>query len=154
MSDTRNNIQTVLDFMGPDTSSAAGLAAAGGGCGTNDAMTYLRTRAGANVQFCTPGKDPVRTLDGVPGVQVYNFGPPTDPTFLAKFDPSKKNPETYDQPGAAAAAAALSASDSFLAAISEADDSRFGKLKEQTFRKIVKRNLGTLKIGAASKMTG
>ena len=133
MTDTRDEIQAVLDFMGPDTGSGDGLAAAKGGCGTDDAMEYLRTRPGANVQYCTPGTDPVRTLEGVPDVRIYAFAPPTDPKFLAKFDPSKKHPETYDQPGAAAADAALSATDSFLAAVSDADSSRFGQLKEQTY---------------------
>ena len=133
MTDTRDDIQSVLDFMGPDTGTTAGLAAAGGGCGTDDAMNYLRTRAGANVQYLTPGKDPYRTLDGVPDVRIYNFGPPNDPKFLAKFEPSKTDPETYDQPGAAAASTALSASDSFLAAVSAEDGSRYGQLKELTY---------------------
>ncbi len=133
MTDTRDEIQTVLDFMGPYTPSGGGLAAAGGTCGTDDAMNYLRTRAGANVQYCTPGTDPVRTLEGVPNVRIYNFGPPTDPTFLAKFDPSKTNPETYDQPGAAASATAAFASNSFLAAVSDAANPLFGPLKEPTY---------------------
>jgi len=140
MTDTRDEIQSVLDFMGPDSGPAgagSGLAAAAGGgaCGSDDAMDYLRTRQGANVHYCTPSSDPVHSLDGVPDVRVYVFGPPTDQTFLAKFDPSKSNPETYDPPGAAAAessASAAAAMDSFLAAVSEADSSRYGQLKEQT----------------------
>ena len=123
----------VLDFMGPEAGSGDGLAAARGACGTEDAMNYLRTRAGANVQYCTPATDPVHTLEGVPNVRIYTFGPPTDPKFLAQFNPSKTNPETYDPPGAAAADTALSAADSFLAAVSDADSSRFGQLKEHTY---------------------
>jgi hypothetical protein len=136
MTDTRDEIQSVLDFMGPDTGSGGGLAAAVGAaaaCGSDDAMNYLRTRAGANVHYCTPSSDPVHSLDGVPDVHVYVFGPPTDPKFLAKFDPSRSNPETYDPPGAAAAGTTASAMDSFLAAVSAADSSRFGQLKEQTY---------------------
>ena len=108
MTDIRDNIQSVLDFMGPEAGSGDGLAAARGACGTEDAMNYLRTRAGANVQYCTPATDPVHTLEGVPNVRIYTFGPPTDPKFLAQFNPSKTNPETYDPPGAAAADTALS----------------------------------------------
>jgi hypothetical protein len=133
MTDTRDEIQSVLDFMGPDTGSGDDLAAAGRGCGTDDAMEYLRSRAGANVQYCTPATDPVRTLEGVPDVRIYTFGPPTDPKFLAKFDPSKKNPETYDQPGAAATDTTLAAAGSFLAAVSNDPSAGFGKLKEQTY---------------------
>ena len=132
MADTHDQIQSVLDFMGPDTGGGGGLAAAAGACGTDDAMNYLRTRAGANVQYCTPATDPVHTLDGIPDVRVYTFGPPTDTSFLAKFDPSKTNPETYDPPGAAAAETALFASDSFLAAVSGADGSPYSQLQEQT----------------------
>jgi hypothetical protein len=136
MAESSQDIQSVLDFMGPDTGAGGALAAAGAaGCGSDDAMEYLRTRRGATVQYCTPGTDPVRTLEGVPDVRVYVLAPPTDPKFLGKIDPSRKNPETYTEPGAPAAAAAAalaSVTDSFLAAVSEAGGPHFGPLKETT----------------------
>lgn len=132
MADTRDSIQSVLDFMGPDPGSLSSLAA-NGGCGTDDAMNYLRSRAGARVQYLSPGQNTVRTLDGVPNVRVYTFGPPTEPKFLGKVNPSKKKAETYEEPGAAGDLASLSAADSFLAAVSGADSSRYGPLKELAY---------------------
>ncbi len=134
MTDTQSDIQTVLDFMGPVSGGEGGLAAAAGvTCGTDDAMNYLRTRAGSNVQYLTPNKDPIRTLDGVPNVRIFAFGPPTDETFLAKFEPSATNPETYTPPSGQASSAALAAADSFLAAVSEPDGSRYDQLRELTY---------------------
>jgi len=129
MSDTRDTVQTVLDFFGPDPGSGGGLAAKGGACSTDSAMDYLRNRPEANKHYCTPATEPIHTLENVPGVQIYVLGPPTKTSFLGKLNPSKAHPETYhDQPGMTAAAA----SDSFLAAASAADDLNFVDMKELT----------------------
>ncbi len=126
MSETSATVQSVLDFFGPDPGSGEGLAAKTGACSTQDAMDYLRNRAGANKHYCTPTTEPVHTLDDVPGVQVYVLGPPTDEAFLGKVNPSKAHPETYDDnPGVTASVA----TDSFLAAASPADDPNFNDLK-------------------------
>ncbi len=96
-------------------------------------MNYLRTRAGAHVQYLSPGQNTVRTLDGVPNVRVYTFGPPTNTKYLGKENPSKKKAETYEEPAALGDLAGLSAADSFLAAVSGADSTRYGPLKELAY---------------------
>jgi hypothetical protein len=131
LTDTKESIQSVLDFMGPDPGSSDGLAAAGGACTSDAAMNYLRTRSGANVHYCTPTTDPIHTLDGVPGVQIYVLGPPTNPSFLGKVNPSVSHPETYNQ--TAMAANEEAATDSFLAAVSEDYDPCYAPFKELTY---------------------
>lgn len=60
---------------------------------TADALEAVRTLAPKPPRYCRP-KDPPQLLPGT-GVRTYVLGPPTDPKFLKKYAPSRREPETY-----------------------------------------------------------
>ena len=76
-------VEDVLGFFG----------AAGGGS-TEDALNILRDCA-RSTRFCRPGGDPI-TLRQVPGVRFFVLGPPENEELIKRSDPSKRNPEVYE----------------------------------------------------------
>ena len=59
---------------------------------TSDALEVVKSLS-KDLRFCTPSDKPVK----IPGtdVRVYVLGPPPDEKFIKKYNPSKKEPETY-----------------------------------------------------------
>jgi hypothetical protein len=82
-------------FFGIDLAAAA--AAQEGIDKTGQAMAFLRTK---NAKYLTPGKKPP-ALAGLPGVEFFVLGPPTDEKLLKKDLPTKKGRETYEEHGQA-----------------------------------------------------
>jgi len=58
---------------------------------TSDALDTVRNLA--EVRYCKPQDDPVQ-LEGT-DVRVYVLGPPPDEKMIKKYNPSKREPETY-----------------------------------------------------------
>jgi hypothetical protein len=73
-------VASLLDFFGATGNS------------TRAALDVVKSLS-KNVRYCRPGDAPVR-LQGTE-VRAYVLGPPTDERFIKKFNPSKKEPETY-----------------------------------------------------------
>lgn len=59
---------------------------------TSDALEVVRSLS-ENVRYCTPQQEPVQ----IPGsdVKVYVLGPPPNEKLIKKYNPSKREPETY-----------------------------------------------------------
>jgi len=72
-------VNSLLDFFG-----AAGT--------TSDALETVRDLS-KDVRYCTPGDDPIE-IAGT-DVRVYVLGPPPDEKMIKKYNPSKREPETY-----------------------------------------------------------
>lgn len=72
------DLTNLLDFMG-----AAGT--------TSDALEVVKTLA--EVRYCTPQDEPVQIPDS--DVKVYVLGPPPNEKLIKKYNPSKREPETY-----------------------------------------------------------
>jgi len=75
---TAQDVSNLLDFFG-----AAGS--------TSDALDTVKDLA--EVRYCKPQDDPVQ-LEGT-DVRVYVLGPPPDEKMIKKYNPSKREPETY-----------------------------------------------------------
>jgi hypothetical protein len=73
-----DEVSNLLDFFG-----AAGS--------TSDALDTVKKLA--EVRYCKPQDDPVQ-LEGT-DVKVYVLGPPPDEKLIKKYNPSKREPETY-----------------------------------------------------------
>jgi len=114
----KNSIQQVLAFFGEDDGAGQGLGAAGANT-TAACMQYLRNRRDARVHYCNPTQDAPHTLDGVDGVRVYVFGPPTDMKLLKQDLPTASGHETYG-------ITSKPAEESFLAAVTAADSATDG----------------------------
>jgi hypothetical protein len=75
-------VVSMLQFFGPAAASTA------------DALENVRKMAPSGMlRFCRPSDDPT-PLSGT-SVTAYVLGPPQDEKMIKKFNPSKKNPETY-----------------------------------------------------------
>jgi len=72
-------VSNLLGFLG-----AAGT--------TSDALEVVKSLS-ENLRYCTPQDDPVTLKDT--DVRVYVLGPPPDEKLIKKYNPSKKEPETY-----------------------------------------------------------
>lgn len=90
-----------LRLDGERTSRLAGLLAflgAGPGdgnvSGTTEALKFIVGHAGKPT-YCTPGE--TLPLPGVKGVRVFVLGPPVDEKLIKRSDPSRKNPEVYEE---------------------------------------------------------
>jgi hypothetical protein len=59
---------------------------------TSDALDVVKGLS-ENLRYCTPQDDPIQ-LDGT-NVKVYVLGPPPDEKLIKKYNPSKREPETY-----------------------------------------------------------
>ncbi len=105
----KESIQQVLCFFGEEDGASQGLSAAGTNT-TADCMQYLRNRRDARVHYCNPAQDAPHALEGVDGVRVYVFGPPTDLKLLKQDLPTVSGHETYG-------ITSKPAEDSFLAAV-------------------------------------
>lgn len=77
--ETAEDVSNLLSFF-----AAAGT--------TSDALDVVKSLSD-NVTYCTPSDKPVK----LPGtdVRMYVLGPPPDVKFIKKYNPSKKDPETY-----------------------------------------------------------
>ena len=73
------DVTNLLDFFG-----AAGT--------TADALEVVKELS-EDVRYCTPQDDPVQ-IEGT-DVKVYVLGPPPDEKLIKKYNPSKREPETY-----------------------------------------------------------
>jgi len=73
------DVTNLLDFFG-----AAGT--------TSDALEVVRGLV-KEPTYCTPKNDPIRIADT--DVRVYVLGPPPDEKLIKKYNPSKREPETY-----------------------------------------------------------
>lgn len=62
---------------------------------TASAMKWAREATGGEVEYLTPGSEPL-TIPGVEGVRVYVLGPPEDAKLLRRSDPSRRTPEVYE----------------------------------------------------------
>lgn len=78
-SESAEDVTNLLSFFG-----AAGT--------TSDALEVVKGLSD-NLKFCAPQDDPT-TLDGT-DVRVYTLGPPPNEKLIKKYNPSKKEPETY-----------------------------------------------------------
>jgi hypothetical protein len=72
------DVTNLLDFFG-----AAGT--------TSDALEVVKGLS--DVRYCTPQDDPIE-IEGT-DVKVYVLGPPPDEKLIKKYNPSKREPETY-----------------------------------------------------------
>jgi hypothetical protein len=72
-------VTNLLDFFG-----AAGT--------TSDALEVVKGLS-ENVRYCKPKYDPIQ-IEGT-DVKVYVLGPPPDEKLIKKYNPSKREPETY-----------------------------------------------------------
>jgi hypothetical protein len=81
-----SRIAGLLGFMGAGPGD-------GDVSGTKAALDYIVGRAAAR-DYCTPGE--TRELPGVEGVRVFILGPPEDEKLIKRSDPSRKNPEVYE----------------------------------------------------------
>jgi len=95
----QTTVNGLLDFFGPSENTATETLSSapqetGKVSGARQALDYLAGRADALVSYCTPGEPP-RTLEGLPGVRFFVFGPPTSEKLLKKTKPGKKAQETY-----------------------------------------------------------
>ena len=77
--DTADDVSNLISFFG-----AAGT--------TADALETVKTLS-SNLRYCRPEEQPV-TLDGT-DVKVYVLGPPPNEKSIKKYNPSKREPETY-----------------------------------------------------------
>jgi hypothetical protein len=110
LAETAAGIREVMNFAGAAAEGEFGFAKT-----VDEAMDYVAGRAEVEREFLNPEKQPnPRTLPGLHGVRFYVLGPPHDPKKIARMNPAKSRPETYDlaQPSAehlafAAAAAML-----------------------------------------------
>lgn len=59
---------------------------------TSDALDTVKSLSD-NVRYCTPSDNPVQIPDT--DVKVYVLGPPPDEKLIKKYNPSKREPETY-----------------------------------------------------------
>jgi hypothetical protein len=73
------DVTNLLDFFG-----AAGT--------TSDALEVVKGLS-EDVRYCTPQDEPVQ-IEGT-DVKVYVLGPPPDEKLIKKYNPSKREPETY-----------------------------------------------------------
>ena len=73
------DVTNLLDFFG-----AAGT--------TSDALEVVKGLC-EDVRYCTPQDDPIQ-IEGS-DVKVYVLGPPADEKLIKKYNPSKREPETY-----------------------------------------------------------
>ena len=73
------DVTNLLDFFG-----AAGT--------TADALEVVKGLC-EDIRYCTPQDDPIQ-IEGT-DVKVYVLGPPPDEKLIKKYDPSKREPETY-----------------------------------------------------------
>lgn len=78
-SESAEDVSNLLSFFG-----AAGT--------TTDALEVVKGLS-ENLRYCKPRDEP-RKLEGT-DVKVYVLGPPPDEKFIKKYNPSKKEPETY-----------------------------------------------------------
>lgn len=77
--DAALEVTNLLDFFG-----AAGT--------TSDALEVVRGLAG-DPRYCAPKDDPFQ-IEGT-DIKVYVLGPPPDEKLIKKYNPSKREPETY-----------------------------------------------------------
>lgn len=92
-------VEDVLGFFG----------AAGSGS-TEEALEALREYARKAPRFCRPKDAPI-TLREVPGVRFFVLGPPENEELIKRSDPSRKQPEVYEE-----AEQALNLDNAFFAA--------------------------------------
>jgi hypothetical protein len=78
-SETAEDLSNVLSFLG-----AAGT--------TSDALEVVKSLSD-KLRYCTPQEDPLVLEDT--DVRVYVLGPPPDEKMIKKYNPSRKEPETY-----------------------------------------------------------
>jgi hypothetical protein len=76
---------------------------------TSDALDVVKSLS-KDLRYCTPSDKPVK----IPGtdVRVYVLGPPPDEKMIKKYNPSKKEPETYHLDAMNQYVASLTLSDS------------------------------------------
>jgi hypothetical protein len=77
--ETAEDVNSLMSFF-----AAAGT--------TSDALDVVKGLS-QNLRYCTPSDKPTK----IPGtnVRVYVLGPPPNEKFIKKYNPSKKDPETY-----------------------------------------------------------
>jgi len=63
-----------------------------GAVSTADALEVVKDLS-ENIRYCTPKDDPFQIPDS--DVKVYVLGPPPDEKLIKKYNPSKREPETY-----------------------------------------------------------
>ena len=62
---------------------------------TSDALNFIKKWTGAKLTYRKPGT--LVEQKDFPGIRIYIMGPPEDEKALNKMNPSKKNPETYEE---------------------------------------------------------
>jgi hypothetical protein len=78
-------VEDILGFFGAQESGS-----------TDDALRILRECSRQTPRYCRPQDAPI-TLRGVPGVRFFVLGPPENEELIKRSDPSKKNPEVYEE---------------------------------------------------------
>jgi len=89
---TRQGLTAILDFFGDPPGLDSKMT-------THAALEYITAKPNGNVKYHTPGQK-IEQLPGVPGVNIYVLGPPTDQKLLFKDQPSAKHSEIYELNGA------------------------------------------------------
>ncbi len=118
----QQSIRQVLSFFGD---SPGANTTRGGKTTTRDALDYLSGHPDAVVNFCYPGKPPLR-MEGVGDVRVYVFGPPENPVYLKMSTPSRAA-KTYG-------VMALGGENSFYAALSPAgQNTPYSRMKDMAY---------------------
>lgn len=77
-----------LRFADPGLGAREALLSAIKGITNKEAIRYMRDRAEGSICFLRPGQAPM-TIEGVPNVRVYVFGPPRNEKLLLSLDPRK-----------------------------------------------------------------
>jgi hypothetical protein len=90
--------ETVLGLMSFLSDASSEGMPFGATAGTGDAFTIAKGLAGSHV-FCEPGE--VRRVPGTT-TDAYVLGPPRNDARLRQMDPTKRAPETFEAPEAAA----------------------------------------------------
>lgn len=79
-------IESLNAFFGP-------YLGATGRATTEDALDWVKQQW-KNHRYCNPGGKPMQ-IDGLPDVQFYVLGPPTDPSYIRKSRPSSREGQVY-----------------------------------------------------------
>ncbi len=74
--ETAQRVESLVSFFGAKAGS------------TEDALNYVKQRAGNKPRFCDPGEPPVELAE-LPGIRFWVLGPPRDEKLIKKSNPGK-----------------------------------------------------------------
>ena len=74
--ETAQHVESLVGFFGAKAGS------------TEDALNYVKQRAGNKPRFCQPGEPPIELAE-LPGIRFWVLGPPKDEKLIKKSNPGK-----------------------------------------------------------------